>query len=132
MGRVASGMGRYLDRLSRAVAIALGLGIGFLSAWLARTLLPALRAAADACLSRVHLVRRYRYGRHLSNGTGALASLVASRAIVRGGPVVASMLASPLRLLYVVLGMDDMRMLFLMLLAMLGSVLRLYRWLGWL
>lgn len=132
MGRVASGMGRYLDRLSRAVAIALGLGLGSLSAWLARTLLPALRAATDACLSRVHLVRRYRYGRHLSNGTGALASLVASRAIVRGGPVVASMLASPLRLLYVVLGMDDMRMLFLMLLAMLGSVLRLYRWLGWL
>ncbi len=63
---------------------------------------------------------------HELNGTGALAS----RAVVRGGPVVASMLASPLRLLYVVLGMDDMRMLFLMLLEMLGSVLRLYRWLG--
>ena len=132
MGRVASAAGRYLDRLSRAAAIALGLSLGYLGAWLARTMMPALRAAADACMRRVHLVRRYRYGRHLSNGTGALASLVASRAIVRGGPIVGSMLASPLRLLYVALGMDDMRMLFLMLLAMLGSVLRLYRWLGWL
>ncbi len=122
---------RYLDRVSRAAATATGLAIAYASAWLGRTVLPTFQAAADAFMHRLHQVRRHRTGRTLSNGGGALASLAATRAIVLGGPIVGSMLAAPLRLLYVAMGLEDMRMLLLLLLVMLGGLLRLYRWAGW-
>ena len=148
-GRVEMALARAVDALERAGAWALTVTMSFLGrrlqlvvhalvmagaqacAMIGRRVQPIWAVATEACVRRNHQLRRHWMGRHVSNGTGAAASYVAVRVVVRGGPVLGSLLFSPARWLWSAVGLYDLRFFFALLVAALCGVLRLYRWLGW-
>ena len=91
---------------------------------------PYASAAAKHGLGALDVVRRYRVGRHVSNGAGAVLSLMLARMAVLGGPILGAMIYAPLEYGWFLVGLNDIRIFVPVGFAMLGALLRFYAYLG--
>eukprot|EP00322_Chrysochromulina_rotalis_P013784 CAMPEP_0115866510 /NCGR_PEP_ID=MMETSP0287-20121206/20287_1 /TAXON_ID=412157 /ORGANISM="Chrysochromulina rotalis, Strain UIO044" /LENGTH=695 /DNA_ID=CAMNT_0003321081 /DNA_START=15 /DNA_END=2099 /DNA_ORIENTATION=- len=106
-------------------------GTSMAATWLqrmaSRALLPLAAGFTNPLLRRLHAARQNRAGRHISNGTGAIASVMAARVVVIGGPIVGSALAFPIRALWFA-GLHDLRLFVAVAAIALLALLQLYKW----
>mmetsp|Transcript_69547 Transcript_69547/g.137923 ORF Transcript_69547/g.137923 Transcript_69547/m.137923 type:complete len:132 (-) Transcript_69547:254-649(-) len=86
--------------------------------------------ALSPCVHNLWRIRQSSTGRHMSNGAGAVVSLVTARSIVFIGPRIGSILITPLRFLWVSFGTSDLRVLLLVLILTLLGILRFYKRMG--
>ena len=93
---------------------------------------PPLVATGERARRTLRTVRKYRTGRHVSNGVGAIASLALARTVVLVGPLVGAMLYEPIETAFFALGLQDMRLMLPALIVALGLLLQLYSHWGWL